>query len=199
LGEDEDSMDKRRDPTSNGKRIEETTTGWRLINYQYYRDLAKQEERREQVRAAQARHRKKSNQKSSTIIIGNQESAPIIAGNTSEAYSHSEAESLSLNGDSSVTRNTTATSTSVPIAADADDGHAKKRRPKPSPVYESPPSFEEVKSYIEKKGLSHLVDAYEFLRKNSAIGWVDTRGRAYTNWHSVIATWADYAREKEEG
>jgi hypothetical protein len=57
LGPDPDSSDLRRCPENEGRRIEEVEGGFRLLNFEYYRALRHDEDRREQNRAAQARYR----------------------------------------------------------------------------------------------------------------------------------------------
>src|ERR1035437_2096566 len=55
------SQDRKRDPESDGRRIEETEAGgWRLVNYAHYRDLADQDIRRAQFRESKRRTRKKT-------------------------------------------------------------------------------------------------------------------------------------------
>ena len=55
MSPDQDSLDRKRNPDADGRRVEETRTGWRLLNYEYYRDLQDADERRYQD-AARKRH-----------------------------------------------------------------------------------------------------------------------------------------------
>lgn len=65
-----------------GRRIEEIHGGWRLLNYDYFKKLRHDEDRKEQVREAVARHRKKCNHAVNNVIKCNQ-SKPNADG---EAY-----------------------------------------------------------------------------------------------------------------
>jgi len=56
-----------RSQVADGRRIEPVSGGWRIINYAHYRDLRDPDARREQVRQAVARHRRKKD-----VIAGNQ-------------------------------------------------------------------------------------------------------------------------------
>lgn len=57
LSPDPDSSDKIRAPENEGRRIEEVSGGFRLLNFEYYRGLRNDDERREQNRVAQAKFR----------------------------------------------------------------------------------------------------------------------------------------------
>src|SRR6266404_1996290 len=59
-GPDAESSDMTRNPENGGRRVEPAEGGWKLINYQYYRDLRDMDERRLQDRERQKRHREKS-------------------------------------------------------------------------------------------------------------------------------------------
>lgn len=54
---DPHSSDRLRNPENEGRRIEEVPGGFRLLNFDYYRGLRNDDERREQTRQAVARHR----------------------------------------------------------------------------------------------------------------------------------------------
>jgi hypothetical protein len=56
---DPDSSDRMRNPDSEGRRIEEVPGGFKLINFDYYRGLRNDDDRREQNRQAQERWRNK--------------------------------------------------------------------------------------------------------------------------------------------
>lgn len=62
LGPDTTSSDKMRAPENEGRRIEEIPGGFRLLNFEYYRGLRNEDDRREQNRIAQERFRNKSKQ-----------------------------------------------------------------------------------------------------------------------------------------
>jgi len=59
LGPDPNSSDLLRNPKNEGRRIEEVSGGFRVLNYSYYRALRDEEVRRQQNREAQQRHRAK--------------------------------------------------------------------------------------------------------------------------------------------
>ena len=77
-----------RTPEYDGRRIEPIDGGWRLLNHAKYRDIRDEEERREQNREAQERHRKKSADPL-TVSHGKPGSAQAEA----EAYTEAEADS----------------------------------------------------------------------------------------------------------
>ena len=62
MSPDPDSSDTTRAPEHEGRRIEAIGGGFRLLNFQYYRDLRSDDDRREQNREAQARFRAKKAQ-----------------------------------------------------------------------------------------------------------------------------------------
>jgi hypothetical protein len=72
---DKDSSDLLRNPENEGRRIEAVPGGFLLLNFAYYRGLFDDEDRREQNRLAQARHREKL--KSMTVSESKQQSADV--------------------------------------------------------------------------------------------------------------------------
>jgi len=62
LSPDENSSDKMRAPEHEGRRIEEVPGGFRLLNFEYYRSLRNDDDRREQNRVAQAKFKAKVSQ-----------------------------------------------------------------------------------------------------------------------------------------
>jgi hypothetical protein len=102
MAADPESQDRQRDPERDGRRIEAGSQGgWRILNYGYYRDLKKAEDRREQVREAVRRYRasaKKDDSKhSSPKVSGGAYSKrqEVIKCNTSEADAEAEADAES--------------------------------------------------------------------------------------------------------
>lgn len=83
LSPDKNSSDKMRNPESNGRRIEEASGGFRLLNYTYYRGLRDDDDRREQNRLAQERFRSKRRKPSS---------AGVSHGKPQSAHAEAEAE-----------------------------------------------------------------------------------------------------------
>lgn len=74
LSPDKNSSDKIRAPQHEGRRIEEVSGGFRLLNFEYYRGLRNDDDRREQNRTAQARFKAKVSQgkpQSSSVSRGN--------------------------------------------------------------------------------------------------------------------------------
>lgn len=59
MSPDKDSSDRIRAPENDGRRIEEISGGFRLLNFSYYRGLRNDDDRAEQNRQAQDRHRKR--------------------------------------------------------------------------------------------------------------------------------------------
>ena len=82
LSPDPDSSDRIRAPENEGRRIEEVSGGFRLLNFDYYRGLRNEDERREQNRAAQERHRAK-------LSLGQPPSAAVSHGQPSVSNGHS--------------------------------------------------------------------------------------------------------------
>lgn len=83
LSPDPDSSDKIRAPENEGRRIEEVSGGFRLLNFEYYRGLRNDDERREQNRAAQAKFR---------VSQRKPESAKVSHGNPPSSQAEAEAE-----------------------------------------------------------------------------------------------------------
>jgi len=72
MSPDPDSSDLLRNPENEGRRIEEVPGGFRIINFVYYRSLRNEDDRREQNREAQRRHRAKVNQPPSAKVSPDQ-------------------------------------------------------------------------------------------------------------------------------
>lgn len=87
MSEDTDSSDKMRAPENEGRRIEEVPGGFRLLNFEYYRGLRNDDDRREQNRQSQARFKAKS----AKVSQDKPSSASISQGNPiSEAEAEAE-------------------------------------------------------------------------------------------------------------
>ena len=82
LSPDDNSSDKMRAPENEGRRIEAVPGGFKLLNFEYYRGLRNDDDRREQNRAAQAKFKAKVSQ-------GKPKKAEVIP---SEAEAEAEAE-----------------------------------------------------------------------------------------------------------
>jgi len=59
MSPDKDSSDRLRNPENEGRRIREIPGGFEIINYTYYRSLRNDDDRKEQNRVAQRKHRAK--------------------------------------------------------------------------------------------------------------------------------------------
>lgn len=62
MSPDKNSSDRIRAPENDGRRIEEVSGGFRLLNFEYYRGLRNDDDRREQNRRAQEKFRHKPSQ-----------------------------------------------------------------------------------------------------------------------------------------
>lgn len=101
MSPDEDSSDKMRAPENQGRRIEEVPGGFRLLNFEYYRGLRNDDDRREQNRQAQARFKAKS----VSVSHSKPDSAKQIHGNPiSEAEADTESETKSGSASAPVPR-----------------------------------------------------------------------------------------------
>lgn len=85
MSEDLDSSDKIRAPENGGRRVEEVSGGFRLLNFEYYRGLRNDDERREQNRQAQARFKAKVSQ-------GKPAKATVSHGNPPKAHTEADTE-----------------------------------------------------------------------------------------------------------
>lgn len=85
LSPDPDSSDKHRAPENEGRRVEEVSGGFRLLNFAYYRGLRNDDDRREQNRAAQAKFKAKVSQ-------GKPRQAVISHGKPPKAHTETDTE-----------------------------------------------------------------------------------------------------------
>lgn len=77
MSPDPHSSDRLRSPENEGRRIEEVPGGFRLLNFEYYRGLRNDDDRREQNRAAQTRFREKSKRQSARVSQDKPASATV--------------------------------------------------------------------------------------------------------------------------
>lgn len=89
---DPDSCDLIRSPENEGKRLEEISGGFRLLNYEYYRGLRDDDERREQNKQAQKRFRDKQ---SATVSNSKPASAKVTQGQKIVSPAEAEADAVS--------------------------------------------------------------------------------------------------------
>ena len=88
LSPDDNSSDKMRAPENEGRRIEAVPGGFKLLNFEYYRGLRNDDDRREQNRAAQAKFKSKVSQ-------GKPKKAEVIP---SEAEAEAETDAVRTGG-----------------------------------------------------------------------------------------------------
>jgi hypothetical protein len=94
MSPDPDSSDLLRNPENEGRRIEEVPGGFRLLNFEYYRALRNDDDRREQNRQAQARFKAKNKRQSATVSQDKPASAIVSPG---KRISEAEAEADNAN------------------------------------------------------------------------------------------------------
>lgn len=94
MSPDQDSSDRVRSPENEGRRIEEVSGGFRLLNWDYYHGLRNDDDRAEQNRRAQEKYRNKNKPPSATVSPHK----PVKAHTEAEA----EADNGSTNVDPSV-------------------------------------------------------------------------------------------------
>ena len=155
-----------------GRRIEEIDGGWRLFNHEKYRALKDEQAQRERHARNQATYRQRKCDRVTGHVTG---SDPM----------HLQS--------ASATPPATATASKTKKKRDAGASASSKRKPKQQReemVRDNPPTVEEVRAYIEEKGLH--IDPEEFHAKNTALGWVVGRGEKATpavSWKGVAQTW----------
>jgi hypothetical protein len=164
LSPDKESSDKIRAPENEGRRIEEVSGGFRLLNFEYYRGLRNDDDRREQNRRAQAKFKEKAK-----VSQGKPPKASASLVKPPKAHTEAEAEA----------------------EAEADK---KKETPagSPSVVEKSkkrfePPSIAEVAAYCFSR--KNSVDPTTFMAHYTANGWVQASGQKIKNWKAAVVTW----------
>lgn len=90
MSPDPHSSDKVRAPEHEGRRVEEVSGGFRLLNFEYYRGLRNDDDRRDQNRLAQERFRNKP--KSATVSRAKPRSA--VSKPISDAEAETDADSM---------------------------------------------------------------------------------------------------------
>lgn len=96
------SSDRMRAPENEGRRIEEVPGGFRLLNFEYYRGLRNEDDRREQNRKAQEKYRQNHNKPpSAKVSQGKPASAKVSPGKPRKAHTDTdtdtEAEKITSN------------------------------------------------------------------------------------------------------
>jgi hypothetical protein len=97
LSPDLESADLSRCPENEGRRIEVIPGGWRLLNFEHYRSVGDEADRREQNRLAQQRHREKVRARNQTSSLDSDESLPeddrsqqSVSNNQPSAHPHTQ-------------------------------------------------------------------------------------------------------------
>jgi hypothetical protein len=173
---DPNSSDLLRAPGNEGRRIELVEGGWRILNFIFYRQLQRSEDRRRKHAEAQKRYREKSANKT------NDHSDPALSKMThaeSESESESELESENTNTPPVLTHGPQGGRVRVLVA---------KRFVKPT--------LEEVKLFIEEG--RYRVDAEAWYAHYEANGWRVGKNRM-VRWKAAVHTWQRRREAEEDG
>lgn len=84
----------------------------------------------------------------------------------------------------------------IDIDVDNDNKRKKATPSKEKPPF-SPPTVPEVARYVAEEFGLNFRFAEDFIRKNEARGWVDSKGKPYQNWKLVVGTWARSIKPQE--
>lgn len=96
MSPDKESSDRIRAPEHEGRRVEEVSGGYRLLNFSYYRGLRNDDDRREQNRAAQARFKAKTKpQKPDSATVSHDKPPKAHTEAETEAESETDSEAAS--------------------------------------------------------------------------------------------------------
>lgn len=96
LSADPDSRSKFRNATDDGRRIEVNKTGWRLLNHSFYRELRNEEDRKEQNRLAQQRHRERKAAESVSNLSANVSKCQHSQPRSAHAEAYTDADALGI-------------------------------------------------------------------------------------------------------
>ena len=88
MSPDPDSTDRMRSPEFEGRRVEEVVGGFKLLNFEYYRGLRNEDDRRRQNREAQARFKEKK----AKLSQPKPDSAEVSQAQPAKAHTESDAE-----------------------------------------------------------------------------------------------------------
>jgi hypothetical protein len=148
-------------------RISDSTRGWQLVNWDRYRKIAKEEQRRVQNVEAAARYRSRQ-QASASVIM---ESAGVIENQPSEADSDSKADSKA----------TTEEKTSPPTS---------ERKKRATSLFEGWEPKETTKAWAaEKYPQINLSDEVEAFRD-----WHIGKGSTWNDWDKALMSWIRRAK-----
>lgn len=191
LSPDPDSSDRLRNPDNEGRRIEEIPGGFKLLNYEFYRGLRNEDDRREQNRQAQDRYVKKHKPQSATISHDQPRSARISLDEPPKPNSaHAEAEA-EADADNTPPF-------PPPLAEGGTPATTRKRRKKPlEPTTETlnlvdhpelRPAPEQVDSYIAAK-FPDFADGQLgsiFVAHYQENGWYRANGKPVIDWKATL-------------
>jgi hypothetical protein len=165
MSPDKDSSDRMRNPENEGRRIEEVPGGFRILNYLYYRGLRNEDDRREQNKLAQRRHRD-----GIRLVNGSSKCQPSSAkvshdnppSSYAEAEAEAEAEAL-----------LPTESTKTPKVKGSSLARAKDEQ--------------EIVNFVKSINLP-ASDGEWFWNKCEGNGWKND-GKPIVNWKATIRSW----------
>ena len=80
------------------------------------------------------------------------------------------------------------------ISCGVKGGSKEKRKENKRESIIKPPTFEDVRAYVEEKGLP--IDAQVFIDYYEAGGWKDSKGQPVKNWKQKAITWARHGKRR---
>jgi hypothetical protein len=190
LEPDPDSSDLDRNPDNEGRRLEKVAGGWFLLNYPYYRDLKRAEDRRETERLKKKAQRHKA--KTGAVGGGN---VPLQGG-------HAGTNVPQCPPSATATASTAASEANLRLAEvlpsrkpEPGTG-ARGLSPKRSHGGRSPsrggppPTLEEVRDFFAEEKIDgdpeHFVDYY-LSKTEPGEPWTDSHGRPLGDWKAARA------------
>jgi hypothetical protein len=170
MSPDPESSDRLRAPELEGRRIEEVPGGFRLLNFEYYRGLRNDDDRKEQNRRAQEKYRKSARVSRDKPLVSG-------ASSMSAASAHTDAE--------------------ADTEADTEVSNTLSKRERDGA---RPNSLDEVRTYWDtgsERETRLAGDPRAFWDHFEACGWKLSNGRGslMKNWKAAARNWA--RREKE--
>lgn len=165
MSPDSNSSDRLRNPEHEGRRIEEVPGGFKLLNFEYYRGLRNDDERREQTRLAQERHRRKH--RSARVS----QSKPRVSGDKPASSKVIQREQIP----------------SASASVSASGLEEKKREEGECEGKAKADSIEEVLAFVKEIGLPKT-DAEWFWHKCEANGWMNGNYRI-RDWKQTLRSW----------
>jgi hypothetical protein len=191
LAPDPDSGDKIRAPENEGRRIEEVSGGFRLLNFEYYRGLRNEDDRRDQNRAAQARHKAK-------ISLVKPHSAEVSHDKPQKAHTETDTEA---EADTEKDKDSGAALRAAPPPAPCFDGSNEKTLGKRSLVaisssFELPEEWGFDAEALGFKSSEILLEAEKF-RQYWTAGKGAGKRRGLKTWRQSWSNWLAKAAERQ--